>query len=705
MGMERTFFVGVDIGGTFTDVVVSEAAGERVYNAKTLTTPSNPVRGVMTGISDALALAQAQPREIARVVHATTLATNLIIERKGAKLVFITTKGFGDMFAIGKQTRLDTDFYSLAYERPPALVPRNMVFEIGERLAADGEVLTALNEEHAVATLQEIAAIAPEAVAVCLLHAYLNPVHENRLAEMIRQHLPNAYLALSSEVWPEVGEYERAATTVISAYVGPMFSRYVTDLNQALKQSGIGAGLEIMQSSGGIMPAATAARKAVYSIESGPAAGVIAASDLGRLCDRKNIISFDMGGTTAKVALIPEGNPVITHDFRIGTAMSGGTRKGGEPVKVPVIDLAEVGAGGGSIAWVDSAGFLHVGPESAGADPGPACYGFGGEQPTVTDADVVLGYFDPEYFLGGKMRIFPERSREAIARKVAEPLKLSVVEAAQGIYDLINAKMGSAIRVVTVRRGVDPREFAAVAFGGAGPAHIIKVAEQFQIPLVIVPVSPGVKSAFGLLVSDLAYDYITTRPMNCQSADPSEVSHVIASMEEQARGELKGAAVSDEAIQLQRYFDMRFVHQRHEMPVPIPGGPVTQETMAAADQGFRQIYKDTFGVQPADPCQIVNFRIRAVGTVPKARTPEHEKGNGNAQRALKKTRKAYFPQAGGFVDTPVYDRANLKNGDMIAGPAIVEEPDSTTICPPEYRIEVDRFLSLLISRGATLGGR
>ena len=697
--MERSFFVGVDIGGTFTDVVVTEVSGERVYNAKTLTTPANPVRGVMTGINDALALAQAEPREVGRVVHATTLATNLIIERKGAKLVFITTKGFGDMFAIGKQTRLDTDFYSLSYERAPALVPRNMVFEINQRLGADGEVIMALDEEDAAATLKEIARIAPESVAVCLLHAYVNPVHEGRLAELIRKHLPNAYLALSSEVWPEVGEYERAATTVISAYVGPMFSRYVTDLNQALKQNGIRSGLEIMQSSGGIMPAATAARKAVYSIESGPAAGVIAASDLGRLCERKNIISFDMGGTTAKLALIPDGKPAITHDFRIGTAMSGGTRKGGEPVKVPVIDLAEVGAGGGSIAWVDSAGFLHVGPESAGADPGPACYGFGGERPTVTDADVVLGYFDPEYFLGGKMQIFPEKSHEAISRKVAEPLKLTVVEAAQGIYDLINAKMGAAIRVVTVRRGVDPREFAAVAFGGAGPAHIIRVAEEFQIPLVIVPLSPGVKSAFGLLVSDLAYDYITTRPMNCQSADPAEISPIIAAMEEQARAELKAAAVSDEAIQLQRYFDMRFVHQRHDMPVPIAGGPVTDGTIAAADRGFRDIYKNMFGVQPGDPCQIVNFRIRAIGIVPKAQTLEHDRGDGKPRRALKKMRKAYFPKAGGFVDTPVYDRANLKNGDRIAGPAIVEEPDSTTICPPEYQIEVDRFLSLLISRG------
>ena len=481
-----------------------------------------------------------------------------------------------------------------------------------------------------------------------------------------------------------------------------MFSQYVNNLSETLKQIGIKSGLEIMQSSGGIMPAATAARKAVYSIESGPAAGVIAASHLGHLCGQRNIISFDMGGTTAKVALIPDGKPAITHDFRIGTMMSGGTRKGGEPVKVPVLDLAEVGAGGGSIAWVDSAGFLHVGPQSAGADPGPACYGFNGEQPTVTDADVVLGYLDPDYFLGGKMRIFPEKSSEAIARRVAEPLKLSIVEAAKGIYDLINAKMGSAIRVVTVRRGVDPRGFSAVAFGGAGPVHIVKVAEQFQIPLVIVPLSPGVKSAFGLLVSDMAYDYITTRLVNCKDADTEQISTIVGAMENEARSEMRSQAVSDSAVILQRFFDMRFVHQRHEMAVPVPGGPITQDTIVAVDQGFRRMYSEMFGVRPDDPCQIVNFRIRAVGMVPKLKLSKAPAGDGNPARALKKLRKAYFPDAGGFVETPVYHRANLTNGDKIVGPAIIEEPDSTTICPPEYSIVVDPFLSLLISRTATV---
>ncbi len=696
--MERKYYVGVDIGGTFTDVVLSEASGERVHNAKTLTTPSDPVQGVMTGIAEALGLAQAAPHQISRVVHATTLATNLIIERKGAPLAFVTTEGFGDMFAIGKQARMDADSYSLLYERPPALVPRKMVFEVKERLAADGQIAVALDEAGARAVIEEIARAAPQSVAICLLHSYTNPAHERRLAEMIRSRLPQVYIAQSAEVWPEIGEYERAATTVISAYVGPMFSQYVTNLGSSLKQNGIKSGLEIMQSSGGIMPAATAARKAVYSIESGPAAGVIAASHLGELCGRRNVLSFDMGGTTAKVALIPGGKPAITHDFRIGTSMSGGTRKGGEPVKVPVLDLAEVGAGGGSIAWVDSAGFLHVGPHSAGAAPGPACYGFGGEQPTVTDADVVLGYLDPDYFLGGKMRIFPDRSEEAIARNIAAPLGLGVVEAAKGIYDLINAKMGSAIRVVTVRRGVDPREFAAVAFGGAGPAHIVKVVEQFQIPLVIVPISPGVKSAFGLLVSDMAYDYITTRMMNCADADIAEISRIIAAMEDEARAEMHAAGLSGESVVLQRFFDMRFVHQRHEMAVPIPGGPITGDMIGAADQGFRRMYSDMFGVRPADPCQMVNFRVRAVGMVPKARTPIAPAGDGNADRALKKHRKAYFPDGGGFVDTPVYDRANLRNGDSIIGPVIVEEPDSTTICPPEYSITVDPFLNLLISR-------
>ena len=380
--------------------------------------------------------------------------------------------------------------------------------------------------------------------------------------------------------------------------------------------------------------------------------------------------------------------------------MSGESRQAGEPIKVPVIDLAEVGAGGGSIAWVDLGGFLQVGPHSAGADPGPACYGFGGTEPTVTNADVVLGYLDPGYFLGGRMKIYPEKGREAIKSKVADKLGIDVVAAAKGVYDLVNARMGSAIRVVTVRRGVDPRELTAVAFGGAGPVHILKVAEQFDIPTVIVPLSPGVRSAFGLLVADRAYEYITTRLLDCKKAKVKEVAGIIEAMESEARDGLRREGMRDEDIVLQRFVDVRFIHQRQEVAAPVPPGPVTQATIEAAENAFRQAYADFLKLRPTDPCQFVNFRVRAVGLVAKPSVRQEPVGDGDLARATKGSRQAYFQEAGGFVETPVYDRIRLRNGDWIAGPAVVEEPDSTTICPPRYEIKVDRFLNLSVGKPA-----
>ncbi len=528
---QRQFFMGVDIGGTFTDLVLFQDGRQKPFNAKTLTTPVNPVDGVMNAVREAMAQAGAQPSEVRRVVHATTLATNLILERKGARLGYVATKGFGDMFHISKQYPSGIDRFNALYERPEPLVEREMVIEIKERLDHHGGVLIALDEAQAQAAIRFLADAKPDAVAVCLLHSYANPAHERKIAEMLQRAMPGLYVALSSEVWPEFQEYERASTTLISAYVGPMLADYLGRLEQELRQTGIGCSLQIMQSSGAVMPASMAARKAVYSVESGPAAGVIATAQLGLAIGRPNMISFDMGGTTAKVGLIQHGKPNVTHDFTVGTSMSAEVRASGEPIKIPVIDLAEVGAGGGSIAWIDPGGLLQVGPLSAGAAPGPACYGLGGTQPTVTDANVVLGYLNPDYFLGGKMKIYPERSHEAIARNIGQRLNLDPVLAAHGIYQLANIHMGGAVRLITVSRGIDPREYAVMAFGGAGPIHIVKVAEQFNIPTVIVPPSPGVASAFGLLMSDLAHDNVTTHIVQCKDAKAEDLRRIFHSLE------------------------------------------------------------------------------------------------------------------------------------------------------------------------------
>jgi N-methylhydantoinase A len=696
--MGRNFYIGVDIGGTFTDLVLAEDGKDRLHNVKTLTTPADPVQGVMTAVREALADIGGSPADVRRLVHATTLPTNLVLERQGAKVAYVTTQGFGDIFQLSKQRPVGADRFNIFYERSQPLVTRDMVIEITGRMDHHGAVLKPLDAESAEAALAALAEKKPEAVAICLLHSYANPAHEQQIADLIRARFPDLYIALSSEVWPEYQEYERASTTVLSAYIGPTMATYVQALEQALIDLGVTCPLQIMQSSGGVMSASAAARKAAYVIESGPAAGVIASAYLGGVCDFPDLISFDMGGTTAKAGVIQHGLPRITHDFRVGGKTSSGARDAGEPIKVPVVDLAEVGAGGGSIARVDAGGFLQVGPRSAGASPGPACYGFGGTSPTVTDANVVLGYLDPGYFLGGRMEIYPELSHRAIATQLGEKLGLDTVTVAKGIYDLANTHMASAIRVVTLQRGIDPREYAITAFGGAGPLHVVKVAEQFNIPTVIVPLSPGVKSAFGLLVSDLAYDYVATTIMPATGADFAVLDSAFARLEGNGRRDLSLEAQLGVGADMQRSIDLRFANQALDIAIRVPNAPVTAETIHAAEAQFRELYFDLCGMRPADPLQIVNCRLRAVGVVTKPTLPLVAAGNGDAARALKNSRKAYFQETGGFTNVRVFDRLRLEPGDMIAGPAIMEEPDSTTICPPGYTARVDSHLNLIITR-------
>jgi N-methylhydantoinase A len=693
------YVAGVDIGGTFTDVVLTRVTDGKTTSAKVLTTPDDPVEGVMSGLAEARASVGDPEAEIRRIVHATTLASNLILERRGSRLAFVTTRGFGDMFEIGRQMRPESEQHNLTFRRPAPLVPRSLVLEVDERVLADGTVITPLEDGEGLRPLVErLRALAPEAVAVCLLHACTNPVHERQIASVLAAEMPEVYCVVSSAIWPEIGEYERAVTTVVSAYVGPTFSGYVHRLMDRLLQAGMGTSLDIMASNGGVLPSTDAADRAVYSIESGPAAGVIAARHLGQICGYADLISFDMGGTTAKVGVVQRGEASVTHDFTVTSDVSARASGVGEPVRIPVIDLAEVGAGGGSIAWVDAAGFLQIGPHSSAADPGPACYGFGGEEPTVTDADVVLGYLGEDSFLGGQMRIHPHRSHEAIGRTVAGPLGLSVPDAARSIYDLVNARMGSAIRVVTVRRGLDPREFAVVAFGGAGPGHVIGVAQEFDIETVIVPPSPGVRSAFGLLVADVVFEYISTHRIAVEDADPGSIAELFDDREREARAALKRAGVSPDDARLERLVDIRFQHQRQALAVAVPGGPITQATVDAADRGFRALYRDLYGMSPADGCEFVSFRVRALGPVPKPRLVEAPPGDGIPQRAVRGTRSAFFAASEGYVDTPVYSRAALQRGDRILGPAIIEEPDSTTVCVPGYVAEVDAYLNLVVHR-------
>jgi len=691
----RRVFIGVDIGGTFTDLVMADNHGA-IHNIKTLTTTDDPVRGVMTAVVQGLDEAGARADEVSRFVHATTLPTNLVLERKGARLGLIATAGFGDLFHIGKQHAIGPDRFNLSYTPPPPLLPRSMVAEVAERMNAAGSVLRPIDRADVERAIRLLVERSAEAIAVCLLNSYANPAHEAVIGEVARAVAPQAYICLSSEVWPEFQEYERAATTLISAYVGPTLANYVGRLEEALRGIGIDAELQIMQSSGAVMGAAMAARKAAYAIESGPAAGVMAAAHLAREAGRPGLVSFDMGGTTAKAGLVVDGEPRITHQFRAGGGTSAaGRADAGEPIKVPVIDLAEVGAGGGSIARVDTGGFLRVGPQSASSSPGPACYGLGGTLPTVTDANVVLGYINPDNFAGGSMTLDADASRRAIEEHVAGPLGIDVVAAARGIHALANTAMAAAIRVVTLQRGIDPRDHALVASGGAGPIHAVKLAELFGIETVIIPPSPGVRSAWGLLISDLAHDFVATAIMRAADADPARIATIFEGLEGKGRQALARAASADTRIVVQRSIDVRLAHQHQEITVPIGDGPVDTALLERAEADFRSIFARTFGIRPKEACQFVNFRLRISAVVEKPAASARVWGDGEADRARTGQRRACFD--GRPLATPVYDRALLEPGDRILGPAIVEEPDSSTICPDGYAATVDIHGNLLIS--------
>lgn len=692
---EKHYFVGVDIGGTFTDLVIARSGEDGFRLVKTLTTPDDPVRGVMNAIKEALELVSIGADRLQRIVHATTLPTNLVLERKGARVGFITTSGFGDMFRIGKHKPMGADRYDMTYRRPPSLVPTGLVAEIAERMDHRGEVVIAFDQDQAERAVAQLVALKPDSIAVCFLHAYANPAHERAVANIVRRLAPDIYLALSSEIWPEYQEYERASTTVLSAYVGPTLAAYVTRLEQALGALGFDRPIQIMQSNGGAMTARAAAQKAAYAIESGPAAGMVAAAHLARSSGYDRLIAFDMGGTTAKAGVVQGGHPRIVNDFRVGGHSSGGRRDQGEPIRIPVIDLAEVGAGGGSIAWIDNGGFLQLGPRSAGAAPGPACYGLGGTEATVTDANLLLGYLDPAFFLGGRMQIYPERSMAAF-RALSDRLGISVLQVALGVRKLANVHMASAIRLVTLQRGIDPRAYMLAATGGAGPLHGVDIADHFGIGTVIVPLSPGVRSALGLLVSDLTSERVMMAQTAMADADPAVIGRMFTAMEAEAHAELArdGVAIAD--IDLERSVGIRFDSQALELDVPVASGMISLKTLAVIEAAFRQRYFEGAGLRPDEGCHLVKCKLRAIGRVAKPTMTEHQPHDGNGSQAIKSLRPAYFEERGGLVDTTVYDRALLCSGDRMIGPAIIEEFDSTTICPPGHIASVDRHLNLLI---------
>ena len=687
--------LGIDIGGTFTDIVVAGPEGV-ISVAKQLTTPQKPADAAVAGARLAIEQAGIEPGLITRVVHGTTLATNAILERRDVPVAYVTTRGFRDLLRMGRHARVEDERYDLLFESPAPPVDASLVFEVAERIDADGAVVEALDIAAVAELAEHISTLGVRAVAVCLLHSYVNSDHERQIGDALRARLGDGVdVVLSCDVWPEAREYERATTTVMSAFVGPIMAGYLDDLEARLREIGIVAPLFVMESAGGVMSATMARRRAVTTIESGPAAGVIAAKVAGRDHGFEDVIAFDMGGTTAKAALITRGEPDVTHQFQVGGKGSFGSRRSGTgiPIKAPTIDLAEVGAGGGSIAWVDDQGALHVGPRSAGSDPGPVCYGFGGTAPTVTDASVVLGYLDPEGFASGSLRFDADASRRAIADQLARPLGITPEHAAASVHEIANATMAGAIHVVTVQRGVDPRRYVLVTSGGAGPLHAPRIAERFSIASVVVPPACGVASALGLLASDLRTDRVRTVFIDETDVSASLLAQRFAELEREAADEV--ARADGDEVQFRRSVAVRYRGQSHELDVVFDGPEVKEEALRQLRADFYRRHREAFGVGSEGPIEIVTLRVRATVAVTHAL---FSRSSSPSTGVSAHSRTAWFAELGGYVPVGVHWLSDCAGGDTIVGPALLDAPESTVLVPPRWQATVDAAGSVLLTR-------
>lgn len=696
-----TYRLGVDIGGTFTDAILFDERTGDIVIAKVPSVPSDPSLGFLAVTDRILTRKGAHPAEVRYTVHGTTVATNAIIEDKTARTALLATQGFSDVLEIGRQTR--PLLYDLRFTKPRPLVPRDLCFGVPERMDAGGRVLHPLDEAAVMAIADEMRAGGIEAIALCFLHAYRNATHEEQARAVLARVLPGVPLSISSDVSPEIDEYRRACTTVINAGVQPLVGRYLDSIGRRLAQRGFRSELLVMQSNGGLMTFVAAAEKPVFMIESGPAAGAVAAAHVGEGAGYQNVVSFDMGGTTAKVALILNGHPRVTKNYEVGTtahAGVGSSRASGYPIATPVIDLVEIGAGGGSIAWVDSGGALRVGPMSAGADPGPACYGKGGDRPTITDANLILGRLNPDYFLGGEMTLSVEKARQAIEKQCAGPLGLDVVTAALAIVEVANTAMINALRLVTVQRGYDPSELALVAFGGAGPVHANRLAAEAGIPLILVPPSPGLTSALGLLVTDLRHEYTHSLMGRLDNLDVGLVGQLYGTLEERGREALARDGIAPADRFFLRHVDLRYLGQNFPLTITVADGEWTLSEIARTADRFHVEHERNYGYRvEGEPIELVNLRLTAIGRIEKPQRRRVAAGtDGDLSSSVKAHRRVYFAEAGGFTECPIHDRYHLPAGSTLRGPLIVEELDSTVIVHPGFKASVDGFGNLLVAK-------
>ncbi len=682
--------LGFDIGGTFTDFVLHDHKTGDLRVWKELTTPHDPAQGVMSGLRKLFENAGVNASQVETAIHGTTLVANILIERTGAKVALLATKGFRDILEIRNEQRYD--IYDLFLQFPEPLAPRYLRFGISERVDRDGNVVVEPEESELNAIAERLRAERVQAIAISFLHTFRNPQNEERVARFIENALPGVPISVSSQVAPEIREYERTSTTVANAYVQPRLRDYLNRLEGLLQEQGYRGRLYLMLSSGGSTSTRTASDFPIRLVESGPAAGAIAASHFGLTANHPNVISFDMGGTTAKLCLIQNGEPALARGLEVARVSR--FRKGsGLPLQFPSIDMIEIGAGGGSIAHLDRLGLLKVGPQSAGADPGPACYDLGGDEPTVTDANLLLGYLNPDYFLGGRMKLNLMAAERAIGR-VAKPLNLLPVEAAWGIYSLVNENMAAAAKIHVVEQAQDPRKFALLAYGGGGPLHGAGVAYILNAPEVICPPSAGVASAIGLLIAPLSFELVQSFPTRWDGVDLEEVERILAELQSKGKALLAEAGVGED-ITVERSADGRFVGQLHELTVPLRSESLRREHTNQVSEKFMELYRQRYGHLPqVRSLEFLSWRVIVSGPRPPMQASVAPRAS-NANAARRGERRAYFGKAG-FIATPIYDRYAMAPGMLVNGPAIVEERESTAIVPPNRMLLVDDNLNLVI---------
>ena len=677
--------IGIDVGGTFTDVTLLNAETGQYYTYKLSSTLHDQSLAIANGTKETLELYGVPVSEIEYFGHGTTVATNMIIERKGAKTALITTKGFRDLLEIGRQTR--PSLYNIMEDKPELLIRRQLRKEINERVTSDGAVLQTPTEEEIKRVLLDLKSKGVESIAVCFLFSFLNPDNEKIVEKCIKEVWPDVYYSVSSTILPEFREFERLSTTVINSYLGPRMKMYIHNLRQRIKDVGVTVEPYITQSNGGVMSISSTIQTPVQTALSGPSAGVMGAIYVAHAAGFDDIITYDMGGTSTDVSLVKDGIAEYTTKRKVC----------GLPSGVPMIDVHAVGAGGGSIAQIDNAGALKVGPESAGANPGPAAYGLGNSNPVVTDANIVLGRINPEYVLGGRLKINSELSKDAVKKKIAEPMGISTAQAALGIVKVVNSNMARAIRVITVEKGHNPSDFTLVAYGGAGPLHAVNLAQEMGIRNVLIPPAPGTLCALGLLTADIKKSYVKTAISLFEEATPEYINAIMDGLKAEGNAWLESEKVMSAHRKFHGIAEMRYVGQNYELQVEMPTGGITIESLQQMKQEFFKVHEMNYGYYNADaPIQFVNFRCEAIGVVQKPNLTELTDEMFDPSVAEICRRLVYFEESDLPIECPVYDRTKFGKTERVNGPCIVEQMDSTTVIPPNTYFSVDKYGNLLV---------